>query len=145
MTKIKNARPATAIAEQAAETAVYDSTAISRINFNSEAKKSQCVISDFLSFGAENAIDGGTLVKTLGYLSRRDVSKQIEIGRRGGQPICATNKGYYLADGPAELSEYVKSLDRRIAEIRKTRNFCYETLCRMYGQEIISEGPTDGK
>lgn len=98
-------------------------------------------VADFLPHGAANAVDGRTLAAALGFKSLRELSKQVERERRAGQPICAAvageRRGYYLAATPDEFSSYIRSLDRRIREVRKTRDACGETLRRMSGQEAI--------
>ena len=98
-------------------------------------------VHEVLLTGAQNAIEGATLAVALGFKNRRALSKQIERERRSGQPICAAvsgnSRGYYLADDPDELQRYIRALDRRIREVRKTRDACDLTLQRMTGQEYI--------
>lgn len=98
-------------------------------------------VSDFLPHGAANAVDGATLAAVLGFKDRRALSKQIEWERRSGRPICAAvagkSRGYYLANDPDELQRYIKALDRRIREVRRTRDACNETLCRLSGQAVL--------
>ena len=98
-------------------------------------------VSDFLPHGAANAVDGRALAAVLGFKDRRALSKQIERERRSGLPICAAvagkSRGYYLANDPDELQRYIKALDRRIREVRRTRYACNETLCRMSGQTVL--------
>jgi len=88
-------------------------------------------ITDFLSFGKENAQPGKALAQLLG-INIRELSLRIETERRSGEPICATtdgkNPGYYLARNKQEMQEYCQSLHRRAAEIYKTRQECLKTL-----------------
>ena len=139
MTRNEKACPMTAITEQAEAAVLGGAAASCKFNVTTRAKLRQ--VADVLLFGAENAIDGATLAATLGYKSRRDLSKQIERERRNGQPICAAvagdRRGYYLAATPDEFSSYIRSLDRRIREVRRTRDACGETLRRMTGQETL--------
>lgn len=97
-------------------------------------------VADILPHGAANAIDGQTLATAMGFKSVRELSKRIERERRAGQPICAAvsgeHKGYFLGD-PDELRLYLHSLDRRLREVRRTRDACSETLHRMSGQTIM--------
>lgn len=123
-----------------AEAAAFGRAAAScSLNFTTGMKPRQ--VSDVLMSGAKNAIDGATLAAVLGFKSRRDLSKEIERERRSGKPICAAvageSRGYYLAETPDEFSNYIRSLDRRIREVRKTRDACGETLRRMAGQEVL--------
>ena len=140
MRQNENARSMTAITEQAAEIAACSGAAISFTNCSMEKGARQ--VHEVLLQGAGNAIEGATLAAALGFKDRRALSKQIERERRSGQPICASvagnSRGYYLADDPDELQRYIRSLDRCIREVRKTRDACGETLRRMTGQEVLA-------
>lgn len=97
-------------------------------------------VADALPTGAENAIDGQTLAAILGFKTVRELSKQIERERRAGQPICASVSGehrWYFMGDPNELRLYLRSLDRRLREVRRTRDACEDTLRRMIGQEVL--------
>lgn len=95
---------------------------------------------DILPRGAANAVDGQTLAAAMGFKSVRELSKQVERERRAGQPICASvsgeRRGYFMGD-PNELWLYLRSLDRRLREVRRTRDACEDTLRRMTGQEVL--------
>ncbi|MBQ0037294.1 MAG: hypothetical protein KBS74_01330 [Clostridiales bacterium] len=99
-----------------------------------------------LLHGAANAIPGRELVKLLGLHNLRELTKEISRARRAGAPICAScsgERGYYLADDPAELEHYARSLDRRLAEVRATRAAVGDTLRRMNGQEEMRWNDAD--
>ena len=123
-----------------AETAACSGAAISCPHLITLESPRQVVAAALLA-GAENAIEGATLATTLGFKDRRALSKQIERERRSGQPICAAvagnSRGYYLASNPDELQRYIRALDRRLREIRRTRDACGDTLRRMTGQEVL--------
>lgn len=97
-------------------------------------------VADFLPHGAEDAVDAQTLAAALGFKSVRELSKRIERERRAGQPICASvsgeHRGYFIGDAE-ELRLYLHSLDRRLREVRRTRDACNATLCRMSGQTVL--------
>lgn len=101
----------------------------------------QVTVADVLPHGAGNAVDGQTLATAMCFKSVRELSRQIQRERLAGAPICAAvsgdSKGYFLASSPAELSAYLRSLDRRICEVRKTHEAICDTLRRMTGQEIL--------
>ena len=124
----------------AAETAACSGAAISCPHLITLESPRQVVAAALLA-GAENAIEGAALATTLGFKDRRALSKQIERERRSGQPICAAvagnSRGYYLASNPDELQRYIRALDRRLREIRRTRDACGDTLRRMTGQEVL--------
>lgn len=139
MNKNENARPVTATTERAEVAAPGGAAASCDFEYTAKATPSQ--VANVLLFGAENAVEGSTLAAVLGFKDRRALSKQIERERRSGRPICAAvagnKRGYYLADDPDELQRYIRALDRRIREVRRTRDACTETLRRMTGQETI--------
>lgn len=124
----------------AVETAACSGAAISCPHLITLESPRQVVAAALLA-GAENAIEGTALAMTLGFKDRRALSKQIERERRSGQPICApvagNNRGYYLASNPDELQRYIRALDRRLCEIRRTRDACGDTLRQMTGQEVL--------
>ena len=97
-------------------------------------------VADFLPHGAANAVDGRSFATAMGFKSVRELSKRIERERRAGQPICAAvsgeHRGYFIGD-TEELRLYLHSLDRRLREVRRTRDAVGETLRRMSGQEIM--------
>lgn len=139
MTQKEKARPVTAITEQAEAAAPGGAATSCDFEYTTSEKPRQ--VANVLLFGAENAVEGSTLAAVLGFKDRRALSKQIERERRSGQPICASvagnSRGYYLADDPDEMQRYIRALDRRIREVRKTRDACDLTLQRMTGQETF--------
>ena len=96
-------------------------------------------IEKFLLPGKENALPGRTLAGLLGLHSLRDVSAAIEGARRAGAPICASTDakcpGYYMATSAGELAAYIASLDRRLSNVRQTRQYLEDTLTQMTAQE----------
>lgn len=99
------------------------------------------MVYECLSEGKENAILGKDLVAILKLKDLRDLTQIIERERKDGRPICASTDtsmpGYYLASGPDELWEYIKSLGRRIQNIGLTRRHLEDTLDRMTGQRKL--------
>ncbi|MGF0006493.1 hypothetical protein [Lawsonibacter hominis] len=96
-------------------------------------------VSDMLLEGKESAITGSRLVDALELKDLREFTQLIEGERRAGSPICAStgsgSYGYYLAKGPAELEDYMGSLDRRIRNVSRAWKHLEATLLRMTGQE----------
>lgn len=138
MNKNEKAR-STAATVKRAEAAAFSGTAASFYqDFTTPTNARQ--VFDVLPHGVENAVDGQTLAAALGLKSVRELSKRIERERRAGQPICAAvsgeHKGYFVGDAE-ELRLYLRSLDRRLREVRRTRDAVGETLLRMGGQEIM--------
>lgn len=88
------------------------------------------MIHELLATGRENARTGRELAEVLGC-NIRDITEQIERERRAGQPICAAtgeNPGYFLPADPDELDDYCKRLERRAAEVTKTRKALVSVL-----------------
>lgn len=94
-------------------------------------------ICDILPVGKARAVTGESLAEMLGC-SPRDISQAVEKARKAGAPVCAScdsaRPGYFLAEFPDELALYLSSLDRRLRQIRKTREALQRTLDTMSGQ-----------
>ena len=130
MNKNEKTRPVAATTKRAEETAAFGGAAASFCeHFTTQNRARQ--VSDFLLTGAENALDSRTLAAMMG-IDRRTVTQRIEHERRAGAPICAAvdgeSRGYFLAADADELARYVRALDRRISEVKKTRDACELTL-----------------
>lgn len=132
MNKNEKTRPVAATTKRAEETAAFGGAAISYSNFTTQKRARQ--VSDYLLNGAENALDARTLAALM-KIDRRTVTQRIERERRSGMPICAAvtgrNRGYFLPASPAELEQYVSSLNRRVKEVSLTLNACTKTLKKM--------------
>ena len=99
------------------------------------------MIHELLRYGKENAIRGKALAEVLGLPDIRAITQIVERERRDGISICATtnsqNPGYFLPKSPEEMAAYIKSLNRRLRNVRRTMISCEDTLCRMTGQERL--------
>lgn len=138
MSKNEKARSTAATVKRAEAAAFVEAATSFYSEFTTTTNARQ--VADFLPHGAENAVDGQTLAAALGFKSVRELSKRIERERRAGQPICAAvsgeHRGYFVGDAE-ELRLYLRSLDRRLREVRRTREACEDTLRRMIGQEVL--------
>lgn len=138
MSKNEKARSTAATVKRAEAAALGGSAASFYGEFTTTTPARQ--VSAVLPHGAANAVDGATLAAAMGFKSVRELSKRIERERRAGQPICASvsgeHKGYFLGD-PDELRLYLRSLDRRLREVRRTRDAIGKTLLRLGGQEVM--------
>ena len=74
--------------------------------------------------GHDNPLTCQEIVSALGLPDPRVVTKLIERERRAGVPICASTDskrpGYYLADSPDELKNYMRSLRHRVKAVSGT-------------------------
>lgn len=57
--------------------------------------------------------------------------------------VAGNDRGYFIAKDAGELAIYVRSLDRRIKNIRKTLRALDATLADMCGQQVIDWGCDD--
>ena len=123
----------TAATVKRVEAAAFGGAAASFCEHSTTRKRARQVC-DFLLTGAENALDSRTLAAMM-KVDRRTVTQRIERERRSGMPICAAvtgrNRGYFLPASPAELEQYVSSLNRRVKEVSLTLNACTKTLKKM--------------
>lgn len=138
MNKKEKARSTAATVKRAEAAALGGSAASFYGEFTTTTPARQ--VADFLPHGAANAVDGRSLATAMGFKSVRELSKRIERERRAGQPICAAvsgeHRGYFIGDAE-ELRLYLHSLDRRLREVRRTRDAIVETLRRESGQMVL--------
>lgn len=138
MNKNEKARSTAATVKRAEAAALGGSAASFYGEFTTTTPARQ--VADFLPHGAANAVDGRSLATAMGFKSVRELSKRIERERRAGQPICAAvsgeHRGYFIGDAE-ELRLYLDSLDRRLREVRRTRDAIVETLRRESGQMVL--------
>ena len=138
MNKNEKARSTAATVKRAEAAALGGSAASFYGEFTTTTPARQ--VADFLPHGAANAVDGRSLATAMCFKSVRELSKRIERERRAGQPICAAvsgeHRGYFIGDAE-ELRLYLHSLDRRLREVRRTRDALVETLRRESGQMVL--------
>lgn len=113
-------RPGAGTPERATETAAFGEATISCNHSTTAAADRQIKISDYLSYGQENAIPRRELER-LTSMDGRTVRLMIERERRAGTPICADNAtGYFLPSTAAEKAACVRSMRHRAGEILRT-------------------------
>lgn len=139
----RKARPAGSAAGRA-EREKHLTGDISHDDFTTADQITQAgTVSKLLSVGRDRAITGAELVKLLNLKGLREVTQLVEADRRAGIPICAstdsTAPGYFIAGNLEELQDYISSLDRRLHNIRQTRQHLEDTLCRLTSQERLED------
>lgn len=143
MSTKKKARPAGGTAGRAEETtATTNDQKCSRSHDTTGAEREQAgILGRVLPHGKPNALPGRELVKLLKLKDLRDLTQLVERERRDGAPICAATDnaapGYYLASDTSELEAYISSLDRRLHNIRMTRQHLEATLIGLTGQQRL--------
>lgn len=91
------------------------------------AAHKQGTIERLLLVGESNAITAAALARITGQ-TPREVTRAIQRARLAGKPICASGTGFFLASDSRELARYVRGLDRRMREIRRTRDAVADQL-----------------
>ena len=143
MSNKKKTRPVGDATEWAKETesaSRADTTSHSHDTTGAEREQAG-ILGRVLPHGKGHAIPGRELVKLLKLKDLRDLTQLVEQERRDGFPICASTDsaapGYYLAAGPEELEDYLKSLNRRVKNINRTVVHLEDTLSNMTGQQRL--------
>lgn len=88
----------------------------------------------------ENAMTATELAALTG-VDPRQITREIQRIRRGGVPVCASSgemPGYWISEDPREVEQYCKTLDRRLKNIRATREAVGGALMVMTGQMGIA-------
>lgn len=136
----KKTRPVGDTTERAEETtATTNDQKFSRSHDNTSQDREQAgILEQILPHGKPNALPGRELVKLLDLKDLRELTQLVERERADGAPICASTDsaapGYYLADDPAELEQYIHSLDRRLHNMGQTRKHLGATLKGLTGR-----------
>lgn len=89
-----------------------------------------------LLHGEANALSARELAQAT-KRTLRDITREIEMLRLHGAPICACAHGYYLPDSAAELERYIKSFNRRLRHITATKTALDDVLAAAAGQEVV--------
>lgn len=140
----KKAHSTVGAAEQAVGNGRADTSSCDDFNAvgGNSQQQSPGLVSSVLLKGEAKAIPGKDLVKILGLKDLRELTRLVERERQAGVPICASvsgERGYYLAGDTAELERYIKSLDRRLKNVRGTREAVQDAYIRMTDQMEIEE------
>lgn len=86
--------------------------------------------------GRMNAVTAADLAALTG-LDPRQATREIQRMRLRGVPVCASsgeNPGYWISNDSKEVAQYCKTLDRRLKNIRATREAVGNALAKMTGQ-----------
>ena len=70
-------------------------------------------------------------------LDHRQITREIQRMRLLGVPVCASSgetPGYWISEDAKEIEQYCKTLDRRLKNIRMTREAVGGVLAAMTGQ-----------
>lgn len=125
-----------------------DVATISYSHFNTGEKNSQVPqLYDLIPCGRANAVTGKQLMAITGTKELRSISKEVELIRRSGTPVCATtgkNPGYFRPETAKELLNYIRSFNRRLREMRRTLEALEAAARSMEGQLVIAGWSDDG-
>ena len=142
MSEHKNTPTGAAIVDEGkAETAARQA-AISENHFTTTATGSQAgKISHLLLHGEENAVPGPELARMAGVTPL--VLRLMVDAERLEQPICASDRGYFLPDngnkGALELQKFLRRMDSRCAANRRVTKSARVAL------KELSNKPIDGQ
>lgn len=118
----ERASAAAATTTEARETVYQASNMIPRSHRITNRERGQGVILDFIPEGAGNALTASELAGVMGT-DRRKVTKSIQRERLNGAPICAScgyPRGYWLAETPEELRDFIQRMEKRAGEMHTT-------------------------
>lgn len=100
-------------------------------------------IVDNLLTGKQNAQTAKQLAALYGIKDIRTITRQIEIERRLGHPILASNDtnspGYYLPESEADIRRYLRSLDCRLRNAGASRDGIQLALDKYTGQQRMGD------
>lgn len=117
-------------------------------NFQLHDITSGGLIASILS-GTDNPLTGQEIMAVLRLSDPRTVTKLIERERRAGVPICASTDskrpGYYLADSPDELKNYMRSLRHRVKAVSGTLAALEATHDTWTGQQRLDLDDLEGR
>lgn len=90
-------------------------------------------IASLLMTGEAHALTAKELAQINGSTARK-VTKEIEMLRLRGCPICANAQGYFLPADEAELGGYIKAFNRRLKRIQATKTALDDIMIAVSGQ-----------
>ena len=138
---IEKARPDVAASEREMEQRnTGKAFSVSGVDFTMSGKSTQAFI-DYIPHGRSRAITAERLGKMLSMPSRQ-VTSVVQAYRQNGFPICASCSepyGYFIAESPEELGQYIKSFRGRLKEMNATLNSLADALDAMTGQQRMDE------
>lgn len=124
MNEKKKAAPGVAAPGVGMRYGSFPESVIPLYNFTTLPGWMQARVAPLLGYGKNAAITSKELRRLLDAGSTRVISMAVEKERAAGIPICASNKsdcpGLFLPATTAELTEYRRSLQHRVAAIVRT-------------------------
>ena len=137
MVRHEKARAAGGTAERAKETAAFAGATDSTAQHSTAAAERQGICA-LLLHGEANAQTATELARITGR-TPREITRAIQRARLTGKPICASGAGFFLASDARELARYVRGLDRRLHEIRRTLEAMDDVLAAATGQTRMED------
>ena len=98
------------------------------------------IVYESLNFGRENAIPAKTLVKLLGFRSKRDLQKEIERERNHGFVILTdfSGGGYFKSNDEVDLKKFVRTMNAKARNTQRALESAQRALDAATGQEAIA-------
>lgn len=94
---------------------------------------------DALNYGRENAIPAKTLVKLLGFKSKRDLQKEIERERNCGFVILTdfSGGGYFRSNDVDDLKKFTRTMNAKAKNTLRALESAERELSKVSGQETM--------
>lgn len=113
-----------------------------QLDFSTLPGWTQARVARQLGRGKNAAVTARELAALL-HRNEREISREIERERSIGIPVCASsdsgNPGYFLPATAAELAEYRRSLERRVAAVSRTLHAIEDAHDGVTGQQRIED------
>lgn len=95
------------------------------------------IVYDALNYGRENAISAKTLVKLLGFKSKRDLQKEIEKERNCGFVILTdfSGGGYFRSNDVNDLKKFTRTMNAKAKNTLRALESAERALDDATGQE----------
>ncbi len=94
------------------------------------------MIAEILQKGEGLALSASVLCELTG-LTPRDLRRQVTAERIAGSLICSSPRGYFIAAGRDELSDFIKASSARATTSRRVARAFRDALKRMQNQAQI--------
>lgn len=138
---IEKARPDVAASKREMEQRnTGEAFSVSGSDFIMDGRGKQSII-DYLPHNRGSAVTAAQLGEQLS-ISTRDVTRAVQAYRLLGVPICAScgePPGYFIADDPEPLAQYIKSLEGRSREMSATLKSLIDAHDAMTVQQKIKD------
>lgn len=99
----------------------------------------KAIVYEALPYGRNNAIPWRDLVFRLGFKSKRELQKQIELERKCGYVILAdfSGRGYFRSKEPDDLKRFIRTMEAKARNTRIAIISAERELNNATGQTVV--------